>query len=36
MLYVSTRGKTDLFSAAHAITRGLAADGGEYSCDAYG
>ena len=28
MLYVSTRGKTDLFSAAHAITRGLAADGG--------
>ena len=28
MLYVSTRGKTDLVSAAHAITRGLAADGG--------
>lgn len=28
MLYVSTRGKTDLLSSAHAITRGLAADGG--------
>lgn len=28
MLYVSTRGKTDLVSSAHAITRGLAADGG--------
>ncbi|WP_405382786.1 threonine synthase [Phascolarctobacterium sp.] len=28
MLYVSTRGKTDLVSAAHAITRGLANDGG--------
>ena len=28
MLYVSTRGKTDLVSSAHAITRGLAGDGG--------
>lgn len=28
MLYVSTRGKTDLLSSAHAITRGLAGDGG--------
>lgn len=28
MLYVSTRGKTDLMSSAHAITRGLADDGG--------
>lgn len=28
MLYVSTRGKTDLVSSAHAITRGLADDGG--------
>ena len=28
MLFVSTRGKTDLVSSAHAITRGLAADGG--------
>ena len=28
MLYVSTRGKTDLLSSAHAITRGLADDGG--------
>lgn len=28
MLYVSTRGKTDIVSAAHAITRGLADDGG--------
>ena len=28
MLYVSTRGKTDLMSSAHAITRGLAQDGG--------
>ncbi|MDY4919964.1 MAG: threonine synthase [Phascolarctobacterium sp.] len=28
MLYVSTRGKTELMSAAHAITRGLAEDGG--------
>lgn len=28
MLYVSTRGKTDLLSSAHAITSGLAADGG--------
>lgn len=28
MLYVSTRGKSDLVSAAHAITRGLAGDGG--------
>lgn len=28
MLYVSTRGKIDLLSSAHAITRGLAADGG--------
>ena len=28
MLFVSTRGKTDLMSSAHAITRGLADDGG--------
>lgn len=28
MLYVSTRGKTDLISSAHAIDRGLAEDGG--------
>ena len=28
MLYVSTRGKTDLISSAHAIARGLAEDGG--------
>ncbi|MBR5582230.1 MAG: threonine synthase [Phascolarctobacterium sp.] len=28
MLFVSTRGKTDLVSASHAITRGLAGDGG--------
>ena len=28
MLYVSTSGKTDLMSSAHAITRGLADDGG--------
>ena len=28
MLYVSTRGKSDLMSSAHAITRGLAGDGG--------
>lgn len=28
MLFVSTRGKTDLISSAHAITRGLADDGG--------
>lgn len=28
MLFVSTRGKTDLLSSAHAITRGLADDGG--------
>lgn len=28
MLFVSTRGKTDLVSSAHAITRGLADDGG--------
>lgn len=28
MLYVSTRGKTDIVSSAHAITRGLAGDGG--------
>lgn len=28
MLYVSTRGKSDLVSAAHAITSGLAGDGG--------
>ena len=28
MLFVSTRGKTDLVCSAHAITRGLADDGG--------
>ncbi len=28
MLYISTRGKTDMVSASHAITRGLASDGG--------
>ena len=28
MLFVSTRGKADLVSASHAITRGLAGDGG--------
>ena len=28
MLYVSTRGKTDMVSSAHAIASGLAADGG--------
>lgn len=28
MLFVSTRGKTDIVSSAHAITRGLAGDGG--------
>ncbi len=28
MLYVSTRGKAEMVSAAHAITRGLASDGG--------
>ena len=27
MLFVSTRGKTDLVCSAHAITRGLADDG---------
>ncbi len=30
MLFVSTRGETDLYSSAHAIARGLAADGGLY------
>ena len=28
MLYISTRGKTDMVSSAHAISNGLAADGG--------
>ena len=28
MLYVSTRGKTDMVSSAHAISSGLAKDGG--------
>lgn len=28
MLYVSTRGKTEMVSSAHAITKGLASDGG--------
>ncbi len=28
MLYISTRGKTDLVSSAHAISSGMAADGG--------
>lgn len=30
MLYVSTRGKSEMVSAAHAITNGLAGDGGLY------
>ena len=28
MLFLSTRGKTDLVCSAHAITRGMADDGG--------
>ena len=28
MLYTSTRGQTDMVCSAHAITRGLADDGG--------